>query len=62
MTDLSVIAVRATVDAPDRARVEYLAADGRWTCEAHPKGRSCPHLVALAELVAGAALGKVATR
>jgi hypothetical protein len=53
---VSVIVVRAVIDGPDRAAVDYLAADGKWTCSAHPTGKTCPHLAALVEHVAGAAL------
>jgi hypothetical protein len=49
-----VVVVRAVVgDGRDRAALDYLGADGRWSCDRHPKAQSCAHLTALAEHVAG---------
>jgi len=57
-TNQPVIVVRAVIDAPDRAAVDYLAADDTWTCDAHPRATDCPHLTALRDHTAGAALKK----
>lgn len=56
----SVLVVRAVVDGPDRSAVDYLAADGKWTCEAHPRAADCAHLAALRDHVATAVLKKPA--
>lgn len=59
---MSVIVVRAVIDAPDRAAVDFLGADQKWTCSAHPTGKTCPHLTALIEHVTGAQLKYPPTR
>jgi hypothetical protein len=61
--DTPVIVVRAVAgNGPDRSALDWLAADGRWTCQAHPAGNDCVHLAAVRQLVAGARLGKARPR
>jgi len=52
----TVIVVRAVVDAPDRGHIDYLDTDQKWTCDQHPRATNCPHLDALRDHLAGAAL------
>jgi hypothetical protein len=51
----TVVCVRAVVDTDGtvatRHEVAYLGADGRWTCDAHPRARSCECRVAVAALL-----------
>lgn len=56
--EAAVIVVRVVVDAPDRAAVDYLAADGRWTCSEHLGAGNCPHLLALQQLITAAVLSR----
>jgi hypothetical protein len=56
VSGLRVHVVRAMVgDGPDRARVDYLGADGRWSCDRCASVRRCAHMAALARHVTAGA-------